>query len=82
MKGGKVLVETLGEQIRTTRTKLGWSQGYLANKAGISKSVISSLELGKNTNPSIRTLWKVGNALGMPLSNLLNVKSLNSTMDK
>ncbi|MEN6463360.1 MAG: helix-turn-helix domain-containing protein [Syntrophomonas sp.] len=76
------MAETLGEQIRITRISLGWSQVYLANKAGTSKSVISSLELGKNTNPSIRTLWKVGNALGMPLSNLLNVKSLNSTVNK
>lgn len=76
------MVETLGEQIRTTRTNLGWSQSYLANKAGISKSVIISLELGTNTNPSIRTLWKVGTALGMSLPNLLNVKSLNSTVDK
>ncbi|MEN6459966.1 MAG: helix-turn-helix transcriptional regulator [Syntrophomonas sp.] len=73
---------SLGEQIREIRSALGWSQFRLAEKAGISQSVISDIESGRRNNPSIKTLWKIAKALGVSLSELLNIQSLNSLMDK
>lgn len=76
------MAENLGEQIRIIRTGLEWSQIYLAEKAGVSRSVISNIEVGKQNNPSIGTLWRIANALGMPLSELLNIECLSSLIDK
>lgn len=76
------MAENLGEQIRDFRAALGWSQFHLAEKAGISQSVISDIESGRRNNPSIKTLWKIAKALEVPLSELLNIQSLNSLEDK
>lgn len=72
------MAESLGEHIRAIRTALGWSKARLARKAGVSQSVINDIEAGKNNNPRIKTLWKLGHAMGVSLSDLLNIKSYNS----
>ncbi len=71
------MADSLGEHIKAIRTALGWSESQLARKAGVSQSVISDIETGKNNNPRIKTLWKLGHAMGIPLSELLNIDSLN-----
>jgi len=72
----------LGEQIRDIRTALGWSQFRLAEKAGVSQSAIGDIESGRRNNPSIKTLWRISKALGVSLSELLNIQSLNSLVEK
>lgn len=72
------MAESLGEHIKAIRTNLGWSEAQLARKAGVSQSVINDIEAGRNNNPRIKTLWKLGHAMGVPLSDLLNIKSFHS----
>jgi len=48
----------------------GWSQEQLADRASIQRSYLADLERGQR-NPSVRTLVKVSNALGVSPSELL-----------
>ncbi len=41
-----ILSTSLGEQVRRRRLELGWSQEQLADRAYISQSAVSKLELG------------------------------------
>ncbi|WP_418789337.1 helix-turn-helix domain-containing protein, partial [Priestia megaterium] len=43
---------TIGQRIRDLRTKQGISLTELANRAGVAKSYISSVERGIQLNPS------------------------------
>ncbi|WP_200956725.1 XRE family transcriptional regulator [Thermococcus barophilus] len=61
---------TLARNIRRLREEKGLSLTELAEKAGISKSTLSSLEAGK-TNPTISTLWAIADALGVPFGALI-----------
>ena len=44
----------LGEMVRRRRVRLGWSQRYLAERSGISQSVISRLETARIKGMKIR----------------------------
>jgi transcriptional regulator with XRE-family HTH domain len=50
--------------------KLAWTQKQLAERAAIQRSYLGDLELGRR-NPSVRTLVKVANALGVGVAELL-----------
>ncbi|QIB27930.1 helix-turn-helix domain-containing protein [Caloranaerobacter azorensis] len=52
----------IGEKIREERIKKGLKQRQLANKAGISNTYLSDIEVGRTT-PSIKTLMKIAQAL-------------------
>ena len=69
------MAENFGEHIKAIRIALGWNKAELAQKAGVSQSVIRDIEAGKKTNPSIKTLWKLSHAMGMSLSEMLNIES-------
>lgn len=43
-------------QLRAIREAAGWSQGRLAEKAGLTQPVISALEKGQTKNPSTNTI--------------------------
>jgi XRE family transcriptional regulator, regulator of sulfur utilization len=43
---------------------MGWSQEQLAERASMQRSYLADLERG-HRNPSVRTLVKVANALGV-----------------
>lgn len=53
----------LGEQLRATRVRRGWSIKFLAEKAGISRSTIFNLESGA-VAPHGSTLERLAQALG------------------
>lgn len=72
------MAESLGKQIRIIRSSRGWTQADLAERAGVSLSVICVLEVGKNQNPRISTLWRIANALGVSLAELLKTTSFDS----
>ena len=67
----------LGEIIRGYRLRNHMSMGDFAKASGISKPYISMLEADKNSNggkpiaPSVETLQKVANTVGIPLDKLL-----------
>jgi transcriptional regulator with XRE-family HTH domain len=51
--------------LRTTRRLKGLTQEALAAKSGVDQTSISSIEVGKNRNPSWETVSKLAKALGV-----------------
>ena len=66
MKVGEIIAYNL-EKVRMERN-LSLSQ--LAGMAGVSKVVLSQIEKG-DSNPTINTIWKITEALGLPYTSLL-----------
>lgn len=62
----------LAANLREWRTRRGWSQSELAARAGLSKTMLVQVEQAQ-TNPSIATLCKLANALGIALMKLVEV---------
>lgn len=60
----------LGRSLRIARADRGLSLGEIAERAGLSKSILSRIERGDG-NPSIETLWRISHALDVPLGALL-----------
>lgn len=52
----------LGSNVRRLRKAAGLSQAELANRMGVDRGYVSGLELGQR-NPTIVTLWHLGQAL-------------------
>lgn len=49
--------------LRAVRCGLGWTQERLADRAGLSRTMITMIETGK-TNPSLRVLRRLVGAMG------------------
>jgi transcriptional regulator with XRE-family HTH domain len=64
------IVGSFGTAVRHLREERGWSQEVLADHADLNRSYIGELERGQAI-PSLLTLKKLSNALGVSLSNLL-----------
>jgi transcriptional regulator with XRE-family HTH domain len=56
--------------VRELRGRHGWSIDQLASRAGVSKGALVAVEHA-TTNPSLATLVRVADALGVPVSQLL-----------
>ena len=56
----------VGRNIKRLRIAAGLSQAKLAERMGVDRAYVSGLELGQR-NPTIVTLWHVGQALGVKL---------------
>jgi transcriptional regulator with XRE-family HTH domain len=65
--------ETVGQRIRRFREERGLTPTELAAKARISKSYLSELESGNGVaqRPSADMLYRIGEALGVAMSDLL-----------
>lgn len=61
----------LGLQIRRLREQRGWTLTGFAERCGIAKSTLSTLEAGEG-NPTVETLWTIASALEVPFSVLLD----------
>lgn len=59
----------MGIVIRNERMKRGLSQEVLSGFACISRSHLAMIENG-TINPTVETLWKISDALGIRLSEL------------
>ena len=60
----------LGETIRELRREKGISQEVLSGLSGIARSHLSMIENG-TTSINVETLWKIADAIGVPLSEIV-----------
>jgi transcriptional regulator with XRE-family HTH domain len=66
------LLSVLAENLRRERNLRGWSLRDLADRADVSKALLSRIERGEG-NPSINSLFQISTALGVALSELIAV---------
>ena len=62
----------IGRIIRQIRTSKGMSQEVLSGFAIIARSHLAMIEAGNKT-ANVETLWKIAQALEMPLSELIRM---------
>lgn len=60
----------LAFNVRTQRSRTGLAQERLALEAGVDRTMVSKIERGL-TNPSLETLLKLSNHMGISISDLL-----------
>jgi len=72
---------TLGERLRTYRTRAGMTQMKLAEKAGIHHTYIGQLERGEK-NATLDTIEKVARALDISFETLFEVLVDGNTTNK
>jgi XRE family transcriptional regulator of biofilm formation len=61
----------VGGRIRALRAERDWTLDDLADKADLSKSLLSKLETESNKNPSMDTLFKIATAFKLTVADLL-----------
>lgn len=66
----------IGEKIKTLRQKQKLSISELAERAGVAKSYLSSIERNIQSNPSIQFIEKVCQALNVSVDELMQGDSL------
>jgi transcriptional regulator with XRE-family HTH domain len=62
----------LGRAVREVRARRGWSQEHLADRAGLHRNYVGSMERGE-LNPTWRTLLRFAAGLHVPMSELFAV---------
>jgi transcriptional regulator with XRE-family HTH domain len=65
--------ELIGGRVRQHRTARGWTLEELADRSGVSRRMLITIEHGEG-NPSIATLLRVSDALGVGLPVLVDVE--------
>ncbi len=60
----------MGFKIKEHRQEIGMSQEELAEKAGVSRAIISGLESGRVTVTSTKTIEKIAKALDKEVSDI------------
>ncbi|HLS09757.1 helix-turn-helix transcriptional regulator, partial [Lentibacillus sp.] len=61
----------IGEKIKRLRKEKQMSISELAEKAGVAKSYLSSIERNLQTNPSIQFIEKISAVLDVPVNDLI-----------
>jgi transcriptional regulator with XRE-family HTH domain len=64
------LAPTVGANLRRLRTRYGLSLERLARRAGVSRAMLSQIELGRSA-PTINSLWKIARALNVAFAELV-----------
>ncbi len=62
---------TIGESIKKYRNKLAISQDVLSKRANLAFHTIAKIEAGSTPNPTIDTVKKIADALGVSLDDLM-----------
>jgi transcriptional regulator with XRE-family HTH domain len=62
----------VGANLRRLRTRRGLSLERLAHQSGVSRAMLSQVELGHSA-PTINVLWKIARALGVTFSALVSL---------
>jgi transcriptional regulator with XRE-family HTH domain len=65
------IAPAVGVNLRRLRSKRGLSLERLAHKSGVSRAMLSQIELGQSA-PTINLLWKISCALGVTFSALIS----------
>ncbi|MFC6884937.1 MULTISPECIES: helix-turn-helix domain-containing protein [Actinomadura] len=73
MSEHEAIGEAVARTVRALRGGHGWSLDELAGRAGVSKGVLVGLEQGRG-NPNLGTLIRIADALGVPLTRLVQVE--------
>jgi transcriptional regulator with XRE-family HTH domain len=68
-------VPAVGANLRRLRSKRGLSLQRLAARSGVSRAMLSQIELGRSA-PTITLLWKVARALNVPFSALTSPRDV------
>lgn len=68
--------QILGDNLRRLRQERNLSLGQLAERSGVSKVMLSQVERG-DSNPTVNTLWKIANGLGVSYSSLMESHAPN-----
>lgn len=66
----QLLAHSIGARVKHERLKLQWTLDQLAAQADVSRRMLVNVEQG-NTNPSVGTLLRLGDALGVGLPALV-----------
>ena len=61
-----------GRVIRELREQRGLTREVLSGLAAVSRSHLAEIETG-HTNANVETLWKISEALGMKMSDLIRM---------
>lgn len=70
----------LGANIRAEREAVGWTQRELAHAAGLGRSTIGVIEIGRRSHdPRASVLYRIALALGVTMESLLGVQDLHRT---
>ncbi|WP_159501821.1 helix-turn-helix domain-containing protein [Microbacterium sp. 18062] len=69
----------IARRLRREREAAGIGVSELARRAGVSKATVSQLENGSG-NPSVETLWALGDALQIPFAQLVDEPSAGPTL--
>lgn len=75
------LCAEFGARIRAARKKVGLTPKALADLVGLSRSSIVNLEAGRQRAP-IHMIWKLADALDLPVADLLPDPQARSTVSK
>lgn len=62
---------SIGENVKKRRAKLGLSQEDFAQKSGIKYTTLTKIESGVIKTPSVRMVEKIAKALGVSIEDLL-----------
>jgi transcriptional regulator with XRE-family HTH domain len=71
MADARQLHETVARNVRELRRAAGLTLPELAERSGLGRSTLASLEAG-SANPSVETLWAVSAALEVPFARLVD----------
>ena len=61
----------IGDNVKKYRNKIGISQDVLSKKANLASHTIAKIEAGSTPNPTIDTVKKIADALGVSLDVLM-----------
>jgi transcriptional regulator with XRE-family HTH domain len=70
--GADGVARAIGDRVRHGRNGRGWTLDQLAERSGVSRRMLVSIEQG-SANPSIATLLLIGDALGIGLPALVDM---------
>lgn len=76
-EGAAALASAIGVRVRQMRQSRGWTLDQLAEGAGVSRRMVVSVEQGE-VNPSVGTLLRLSEALGVGLPTLVEPPKRNS----
>jgi putative transcriptional regulator len=63
--------QELSKNLKKLREKKGFSQDRLAKIADVANNTVIKIEQGDNKNPTLETLKKLADALGVSLDDLI-----------